>query len=93
MRKLEVHHLANAKGEIHFALLSDWPDSEDEESTADDEILDFARAEIAKLNQRYPLPILRRPPRFYLLHRRRLYNAGAEGAGWAGSASAASCTS
>ena len=54
LRKLEVHHLANMKGEVSFALLSDWPDSSREESVEDGEILDFARAEIAKLNQRYP---------------------------------------
>ena len=32
VRKLEVHHLANAMGEVHFALLSDWPDSDVEQS-------------------------------------------------------------
>jgi cyclic beta-1,2-glucan synthetase len=75
VRKLEVHHLANMKGEVHFALLSDWPDSNVEESTADEEILAFARAEIEKLNQRYPVTNpAGGPPRFYLLHRRRLYN-------------------
>ena len=90
VRKLEVHHLANAMGEVHFALLSDWPDSNVEQSTADDEILAFARAEIARLNQRYPvsgraalLPAASPAP---LQCRRR-------NAGWAGSASAASCTS
>ncbi len=28
VRTLEVHHLANMKGALHFALLSDWPDSD-----------------------------------------------------------------
>src|SRR5690606_19694153 len=75
VRKLEVHHLANAMGEVHFALLSDWTDSNEEQSAADDEILAFARAEIAKLNQRYPAADPDgSPPRFYLLHCRRLYN-------------------
>lgn len=71
VRKLEVHHLANMTGEVHFALLSDWPDSNVEQSTADREILAFARAEIERLNRRYPVS---GPPRFYLLHRKRLYN-------------------
>jgi len=71
IRKLEVHHLANATGEVHFAVLSDWPDSDVEQSTADEEILAFARAEIDRLNRRYPVS---GAPRFYLLHRRRLYN-------------------
>jgi cyclic beta-1,2-glucan synthetase len=75
VRKLEVHHLANATGEVHFAVLSDWPDSNVEESTADSEILAFAQAEIDELNRRYPVnnPVGGKP-RFYLLHRRRLYN-------------------
>jgi cyclic beta-1,2-glucan synthetase len=30
IRNIEVHHLANRAGEIHFALLSDWPDSQTE---------------------------------------------------------------
>jgi cyclic beta-1,2-glucan synthetase len=71
VRMLEVHHLSNMKGEVHFALLSDWPDSKEEQDTADEEILAFAQAEIDKLNQRYPAA---GSPRFYLLHRRRLYN-------------------
>ncbi len=71
VRNLEVHYLANSKGDIRFALLSDWPDSDLEQKPADLQLLDFAREEIAKLNQRYPLE---GSPRFHLLHRRRLYN-------------------
>ncbi len=71
VRKLEVHHLANMHGELCFALLSDWPDSDCEQRVEDDEILDFARAEIARLNERYPRD---GSPMFHLLHRRRLYN-------------------
>ena len=71
VRKLEVHHLANMHGDLHFALLSDWPDSNVELSVEDDELLNFARAEVAKLNQRYPRDGV---PLFHLLHRSRLYN-------------------
>ncbi|RJG45648.1 glucoamylase family protein [Mesorhizobium sp. DCY119] len=71
IRQLEVHHLANMEGEIHYALLSDWPDSESEQTSGDLEILNYARAEITKLNQRYPVE---GAPLFHLLHRRRLYN-------------------
>ncbi|XJN83776.1 hypothetical protein ACHMW9_20140 [Mesorhizobium terrae] len=80
VRNIEVHHLANMSGELHFALLSDWPDSKAEISANDTEILDFAHSQIAMLNQRYPTE---GAPRFYLLHRRRLYNP-AQGAwmGW-----------
>jgi cyclic beta-1,2-glucan synthetase len=71
LRHLEIHHLANAQGAIHFALLSDWPDSSFEQTPADIELLDFARARLAELNARYPIEGV---PRFHLLHRRRLYS-------------------
>ena len=71
LRNLEVHFLANMGGDIHFALLSDWPDSDVEQSPHDLEVLDYAREEIAKLNQRHPVP---GGVRFHLLHRRRIYN-------------------
>ena len=80
LRNLEVHFLANMIGDIHFALLSDWPDSAVELSAGDREVLDYARGEIKLLNERHPLP---GGERFHLLHRRRLYNE-AEGCwmGW-----------
>ena len=71
IRNIEVHHLANVSDELYFALLSDWPDSDLELAPADTEILDFARAELDRLNRRYPTEGV---PRFHLLHRRRLYN-------------------
>ncbi|NKL04840.1 protein ndvB [Rhizobium leguminosarum bv. viciae] len=71
VRNLEVHYLANPRGEIYFAMLSDWPDSEVEETPADLEVLDYARREIANLSARYAYD---GKTRFYLLHRRRLYN-------------------
>ncbi|MDM9624461.1 glucoamylase family protein [Rhizobium sp. S152] len=80
VRNLEVHYLANPRGEIYFALLSDWPDSQEEETAADLEVLDYARREVANLSSRYAFD---GKTRFYLLHRRRLYNPS-EGAwmGW-----------
>jgi cyclic beta-1,2-glucan synthetase len=48
IRKLEVHHLANMMGEVHFEILSDWPDRNIEQDTADDEILAFAQASDAE---------------------------------------------
>jgi cyclic beta-1,2-glucan synthetase len=80
VRNIEVHYLANPRGEIYFALLSDWPDSQVEETPADLEVLDYARREVANLSARYAYD---GKTRFYLLHRRRLYNPS-EGAwmGW-----------
>ncbi len=71
VRNLEVHYFANPRGEIYFALLSDWPDSEVEETSADLEVLEYARREVANLSARYAHD---GKTRFYLLHRRRLYN-------------------
>lgn len=80
VRNLEVHYLANPRGEIYFALVSDWADSQAEESPADLDVLDYAKREIATLSGRYAYD---GRTRFYLLHRRRLYNPS-EGAwmGW-----------
>jgi cyclic beta-1,2-glucan synthetase len=73
VHNLEVHYLANMGGELSFALLSDWPDSDVEESSADRALLKLARREVAALNRRYPRE---ERPRFFVLHRRRLYNSG-----------------
>ena len=37
--RLEVHFLASAQGDLHFALLSDWRDAPDERVEGDDELL------------------------------------------------------
>jgi cyclic beta-1,2-glucan synthetase len=71
VRNLEVHYLANPHGEIYFALLSDWKDSAIEQTDADLEVLEYARREITLLSNRYAFD---GRTRFYLLHRRRLYN-------------------
>ncbi|MBX3596084.1 MAG: protein ndvB [Rhizobiaceae bacterium] len=79
IRTIEVHHLSNMHGDLQFAVLSDWPDAQEEIRPLDREILDYAQGEIAKLNARYECDT----PIFHLLHRRRLYNK-AEGCwmGW-----------
>lgn len=71
VRNLEVHYLTNPHGDIFFALLSDWRDSLVEETQADLEVLDYAKREIAALTARYAHD---GKTRFYLLHRRRIYN-------------------
>ncbi|MCL7997188.1 protein ndvB [Brucella sp. 21LCYQ03] len=71
IRNLEVHYLTNPRGEIYFSLVSDWTDAKQEITPADMEIYEYAREEIAKLNAHYTGD---EQPRFFLLHRRRLYN-------------------
>jgi cyclic beta-1,2-glucan synthetase len=79
-RNLEVHYLANPDRQIFYALLSDWADSDVEETEEDRQLLAFAEAEIATIGAKYENA---GTGRFLLLHRRRLYNAS-EGAwmGW-----------
>ncbi len=71
VRDLEIHHLANMGGEMHFAVLSDWLDSMVEETTADRDILAYAHEQVAALNARYASE---GHARFFLLHRRRRLN-------------------
>ena len=74
VERLEVHHLANAEGDLSFALLSDWTDAATESAPGDDDLLAAATAGIADLNRRYGPAI--DGDRFLLLHRRRLWNEG-----------------
>jgi cyclic beta-1,2-glucan synthetase len=78
---IEVHYLSNSGGAVHFAVLSDWPDSQTEESAGDLDLLEHARRQVAALNARHPGD--NGFARFFLLHRHRLYN-DAEGCwmGW-----------
>ncbi len=74
IERLEVHYLASKDRELRFALLSDWADAPTETADDDAELLEAASAGIARLNERYgPASD---GPRFFLLHRRRLWNDG-----------------
>jgi cyclic beta-1,2-glucan synthetase len=71
IRNLEVHYLTNPRGEVYFALLTDWADSKVEQTEDDLDILDYAREKITALNNHYT----QSNPRFFLLHRKRLFNS------------------
>ena len=72
VERLEIHHLASPEGDLHFALLSDWIDSDVDRAEGDAELVDFARDGIERLNRRYGSAPA--GPRFLLLHRRRVWN-------------------
>ncbi|MFC7300008.1 GH36-type glycosyl hydrolase domain-containing protein [Herminiimonas aquatilis] len=74
VRQLEAHYLANPDGEVYFTLLSDWADAKQEHMPQDLYLLEKARRDIAELNARYG-PSVSGQTRFYILHRRRLWNA------------------
>ena len=74
IERLEIHYLASPDGDIRFALLSDWTDSVTESAAGDEELLGAAIEGIARLNAQYgPASD---GPRFFLLHRRRVWNEG-----------------
>ena len=75
IERLEVHYLANADGDVRFALLSDWTDAAAERVPGDEEILATAREGITRLNRRHGMPA-EGGERFFLFHRRRLWNEG-----------------
>lgn len=68
IEQLEVHYLANSAGELYFALLSDWTDSDTLDAPDDEALLLAALGGVARLNQQYG------QNRFLLLHRKRLWN-------------------
>ncbi|GLQ91048.1 cyclic beta 1-2 glucan synthetase [Dyella flagellata] len=68
---LEVHFLANRDQNIHFALLSDFKDADEERLEHDQAILRLARQYLEALNAKYAPGS---GDRFYLLHRPRRYN-------------------
>ena len=71
--RLEIHHLASLGGAVHFALLTDGLDADAATIDGDDALLAAAAAGIARLNQAYAGDA--GEPRFFLLHRRRTWNA------------------
>ena len=71
VRNLEVHHLSNTRGELLYALASDWPDADHETSAADEELLEFARSRVRALAEHYAHD---GRTRFFLAHRRRVRN-------------------
>ena len=75
VEQMEIHYLANADGDVRFALVSDWLDADTETASGDEEILAAARAAIARLNESHG-PAPGGGARFYLFHRRRFWNAG-----------------
>jgi cellobiose phosphorylase len=69
LEALEVRSLANPGDNVHFALLTDFPDADVAERPGEAELLESARKGIAALNARQGAGL---PDRYILLHRRRL---------------------
>ncbi len=68
---LEVRFLANRDANLHFGLLTDFRDAEEETLTEDEPLLQLARQRIEELNAKYS----HSPGEaFFLFHRPRLWN-------------------
>ncbi|QNI32366.1 glycosyl transferase [Alloacidobacterium dinghuense] len=73
VQELEVRFLANPDPNLHFALLTDLPDSITRPRENDtDPVVDLAVQLVNDLNRRYASP---KNGTFFLLHRHRLFNA------------------
>ena len=70
---LEIHHLANRDQRLHFALLTDFRDAQEESLPGDEALLQRARAGVEMLTRKY-LPDGQ--DLFFLFHRARRWNAG-----------------
>jgi len=66
--ELEVQYLSNPVNDVHFALLSDWADADQETMPEDDRLLSIAISGIEALNAKYG------DQRFFLYHRKRRWN-------------------
>ncbi|MGK2941504.1 MAG: GH36-type glycosyl hydrolase domain-containing protein [Immundisolibacter sp.] len=72
---LEVRFLANRDAQMHFGLLTDLADADQEALPQDQPLLELACARIAALNQKYaPNSEKTSNDLFFLFHRRRCWN-------------------
>jgi len=73
VESLEVRFLANRDDNVHFCLLSDFCDADQENMPEDAALLDHAQSRIAELNRKYSRPEI---DSFFLFHRPRRWNPG-----------------
>ncbi len=72
--RLETHYLSNPDASLRFALLTDFTDAPHETMPQDEEMVRDALERVRGLNDRYR-DGEGGPDRFFLFHRRRLWNA------------------
>src|SRR3954471_2609821 len=79
IEELEVRYLGNHDRNIHFAIVSDLPDSH-EPTPEDNELVTLCSSLITELNERYSA---KKSGTFFHLHRHRVYNPREKGwMGW-----------
>ncbi|MDR3254429.1 MAG: hypothetical protein LBT31_02535 [Synergistaceae bacterium] len=72
-RELEVRFLGNREKNLHFSLLTDFCDADEESVPEDESLLRFASQKIEGLNEKYRTS-RDDPPAFFLFHRSRSWN-------------------
>jgi cyclic beta-1,2-glucan synthetase len=70
IRRLEINFLGNTNTNLYYALLMDFKDAKVESLSTDPSLVAEIQKGIEELNQKYPSVV----KRFYLFHRRRLFN-------------------
>jgi hypothetical protein len=79
VENLEVRYLGNHDSNVHFALVSDLPDS-DHPASEETPLIDLCESLIRELNEKYAG---QNSGSFFLLHRHRVYNPREKGwMGW-----------
>lgn len=71
LQSLEMHFLANNEVHLHYGLLTDFPDADQQELPGEDLLFEEARKGIMALNLKYQEG---REQRFFLFHRQRTWN-------------------
>lgn len=71
LKKLEVFYLANKSDNIYFTLLGDVTPSTKQEEPYDCEIVEEGKAQVERLNKKYPNEIM---GRFQFIYRNRTWN-------------------
>ncbi|MGP9768181.1 GH36-type glycosyl hydrolase domain-containing protein [Halomonas sp. AOP13-D3-9] len=75
IERLEVHHLSSGEGALGYALLLDGVDASKAELLHEAALLTAAQVAVEQLNKRYCPLALDSDKRFFLLYRRRVFNA------------------
>ncbi|MGZ3661623.1 MAG: glucoamylase family protein, partial [Bdellovibrionota bacterium] len=73
LEQLEIYFLANPRGDLYFAILSDWRDADQESLPGDLHLLEIAKDRLSRLNEKHG-PSADGYARFHVFHRRRKFN-------------------
>lgn len=74
VHQMEIHYLSNPQPGISFALLTDFPDADSETRPEDEDLVSDAFTSVANLSQKYQQEGSEGDHRFFLFHRKRLWN-------------------